>query len=191
MLSPQCQLCINGNEYRKCQLARRGVAFGPLDNGVKSCADTKLMQRLCDFLSAAKIDRLLRKWLRRLPHPFPPRESRRRLSLPALHPAGRVLAHPGARPAGDGARFLRGGDPRELDFGCPSQVSLVFDRKMSRRTPGSSAPVSSPTAFAARRAIPQGGTRDFAIGRRIDNLDELRKIGFAANRRLLDVQRIG
>src|SRR4029077_4718088 len=31
----------------------------------------------------------------------------------------------------------------------------------------------------------------FAIGRRIENLDELRKIGFAANRRLLDVQRIG
>ena len=34
-------------------------------------------------------------------------------------------------------------------------------------------------------------TRDFAIGRRIENLDELRKVGFAANRRLLDVQRIG
>jgi hypothetical protein len=29
-------------------------------------------------------------------------------------------------------------------------------------------------------------TRDFAIGRRIENLPELRKIGFAANRRLLD-----
>ncbi len=34
-------------------------------------------------------------------------------------------------------------------------------------------------------------TRDFAIGRRIENLEELRKISFAANRRLLDVQRIG
>ena len=33
-------------------------------------------------------------------------------------------------------------------------------------------------------------TRDFGIGRRIKNLAELRKIGFAANRRLLDVQRI-
>jgi len=52
------------------------------------------------------------------------------------------------------------------------------------------------------QAIPQGGqalrtettindTGDFAIGRRIKNLQELRKIGFAANRRLLDVQRIG
>ena len=34
-------------------------------------------------------------------------------------------------------------------------------------------------------------TRDFTIGRRIENLDELREIGFAANRRLIDVQRIG
>jgi hypothetical protein len=34
-------------------------------------------------------------------------------------------------------------------------------------------------------------TRDFAIGRRIENLEELRKIGLAANRRLLEVQRIG
>lgn len=28
------------------------------------------MQGICDRLSAAKIDALLRKWLRRLPHPF-------------------------------------------------------------------------------------------------------------------------
>jgi hypothetical protein len=68
------KLCINGNEYLKRQLAKRGVAFEALDNGIKSCADPKLMQRVCDELSAGKIDRLLRKWLRRLPHAFPPRD---------------------------------------------------------------------------------------------------------------------
>ena len=68
------KLCINGHEYLKRQLAKRGVAFEALDNGVKSCANPKLMQRLCDELSADKIDRLLRKWLRRLPHPFPARD---------------------------------------------------------------------------------------------------------------------
>ena len=50
------KLCINGNEYLKRQLAKRGVAFEALDNGVKSCANPKLMQRLCDELSADKID---------------------------------------------------------------------------------------------------------------------------------------
>jgi hypothetical protein len=55
------KLCINGHEYLKRQLAKRGVAFEALDNGVKSCANPKLMQRLCDALSADRIDRLLRK----------------------------------------------------------------------------------------------------------------------------------
>jgi len=68
------KLCINGHEYLKRQLTKRGVKFEALDNGIKSCADPKLMQQLCDGLSADRIDRLLRKWLRRLPHPFPPRD---------------------------------------------------------------------------------------------------------------------
>ena len=68
------KLCINGHEYLKRQLAKWGVAFEALDNGIKSCADPRLMQRLADGLSAEKIDRLLRKWLRRLPHPFPARD---------------------------------------------------------------------------------------------------------------------
>jgi hypothetical protein len=67
-------LCINGHEYLKRQLAKRAVPFEALDNGIKSCADPKLAQRLCDALSAAKIDQLLGKWLKRLPHPFPPRD---------------------------------------------------------------------------------------------------------------------
>jgi hypothetical protein len=33
-----------------------------------------------------------------------------------------------------------------LDIGRPSQVSLVFDRKVNRRTPGHSALVSLPMA---------------------------------------------
>ena len=46
--SYNAKLCINGHEYLKQQLAKRGVRFEPLDNGIKSCADPKLMQRLCD-----------------------------------------------------------------------------------------------------------------------------------------------
>ena len=32
------KLCINGHEYLKRQLAKRGVKFEALDNGIKSCA---------------------------------------------------------------------------------------------------------------------------------------------------------
>src|SRR6516162_11522704 len=46
------KLCINGHEYLKRQLAKRGVTFEALDNGIKFCADPALMQRLSDGLSA-------------------------------------------------------------------------------------------------------------------------------------------
>jgi hypothetical protein len=36
------KLCINGHEYLKRQLAKRGVAFEALDNGIKSCANPRL-----------------------------------------------------------------------------------------------------------------------------------------------------
>src|SRR5438445_8185343 len=64
------KLCINGHEYVKRQLAKEGIAFEALDNGVLSCADPQRLQQLCNDLSDAKIDALLRKWLARLPHPY-------------------------------------------------------------------------------------------------------------------------
>jgi hypothetical protein len=99
-----------------------------------------------------------------------------------------------------------------LDIGRPAQVSLIFERKVSRRTPGqfrtrviTQGVVPSLHVDYKKSRIKQyhkegqalrtettiNDTRDFAIGRRIHNLPELRNIGFAANRRLLDVQRIG
>ena len=206
------KLCINGHEYLKRQLAKRGVAFEALDNGIKSCANPQLLQRLADELTAEKIDRLLRKWLRRLPHPFPARDRaagyRYKLSiLQAEFSLTQVLDQPVT-----GRIFLEEVIRENLDIGRPSQVSLIFDRKITRRTPGhfrtrviTDGVVPSLHIYYKKSRIKQyhklldalrtettiNDTRDFGIGRRLENLAELRKIGFAANRRLLDVQRIG
>jgi hypothetical protein len=206
------KLCINGHEYLKRQLAKRGVAFEALDNGIKSCANPRLLQRLADELTAEKIDRLLRKWLRRLPHPFPPRDRaagyRYQLSiLQAEFSLTQVLDQPVM-----GRIFFEEVIRENLDIGRPSQVSLIFDRKINRRTPGrfrtrviTDGVVPSLHVNYKKSRIRQyhkllealrtettiNDTRDFGIGRRLENLAELRKIGFAANRRLLDVQRIG
>ena len=130
------KLSINGHEYLKRQLAKRGVPFEALDNGIKSCANPKLAQRLCDGLSAAKIDQLLRKWLRRLPHPFPPRDRaagyRYQISiLQAEFSLTQVLDQPVT-----GRIFFEEVIRENLDIGRPSQVSLVFDRRVMRNTPG-------------------------------------------------------
>ncbi len=102
-----------------------------------------------------------------------------------------------------------------LDLGRPDQVALIFDRRVIRngrtRPRAGSAPGSSPTGSSRRctsttstRRIKQyhkegralrtettiNDTRDFGIGKRLTNLPALRQVGFSANRRLLDVQRI-
>jgi hypothetical protein len=68
------KLCLNGHEYLKCQLARRGIAFQALDNGRLACANLKAAQHHCDGLSDTKIDVFFRKWLARLPHPHSPKD---------------------------------------------------------------------------------------------------------------------
>jgi len=44
------KLCINGHEYVKRQLAKEGIAFEALDNGILKCADPHRLQQLCDGL---------------------------------------------------------------------------------------------------------------------------------------------
>src|SRR6266567_640889 len=68
------KLCLNGHEYVKKQLAKEGIAYPALDNGILSCADPRRLQTFCDGLSGEKIEALLQKWLRRLPPPFTPRD---------------------------------------------------------------------------------------------------------------------
>ena len=204
------KLCINGHEYVKRQLAKEGIAFEALDNGILSCANPKRLQQLCDGLSAAKIDALLRKWLARLPHPFTAPGSQGRLPLRRVDPASRVLADPGSGSAADRPHLLRGSHPREP--GPRPTRSGATDLRPARDA-------SARRAAFARACLTDGvtpslhvdykntrikqyhkegralrtettinNTRDFGIGKRLHNLPALREIGFQANRRLLDVQ---
>src|SRR3990172_5047716 len=68
------KLCLNGHEYVKRQLARRGIDFEALDNGIAECSKPELMQQIASELDAEKIDAFARKWFRRLPHPFPAKD---------------------------------------------------------------------------------------------------------------------
>lgn len=205
------KLCINGNEYAKCQLRKRGIAFEALDNGVVSCAEPKALQRICDALDDKKIDRLLRKWLARLPHPFDRRDRaagyRYAASiLQAEFALTQVLDRPVA-----GRIFFEQVIRENLDIGRPGQVQLLFDRRVSRRTPGrfrtrvitegvtpslhvdykrSRIQQYHKQGQALRTETTINDTRDFGIGRLLKNLSELRRIGFAANRRLLEIEQI-
>jgi hypothetical protein len=64
------RVCLNGHEYAKRQLAKEGIAFEALDNGVLSCADPPRLQQIMEELSAVKIEALVAKWRARRPDPF-------------------------------------------------------------------------------------------------------------------------
>jgi hypothetical protein len=205
------KLCINGHEYLKRQLAREGIAFEALDNGLLSCADPARAQAICDELSPERIDGLLRKWLQLLPHPFSEadRAAGYQYDLSILQ-AEFSLTQVLDRPV-TGRIFFEEVIREHLDLGRPDQVQLIFARRVNKRTPGRfrtrvitegvipSLHVDYKHARikqyhkegrALRTETTINDTRDFAIGKRLQNLPALRKIGFSANRRLLDVQRI-
>lgn len=205
------KLCLNGHEYAKCQLQKEGIGFEALDNGVLSCDDPDRLQSICDGLSPHKIDSLLRKWLRILPHPYTvtDRKAGYRYEISILQ-AEFSLTQVLDRPL-TGRVFFEEVIRENLDIGRPGQVQLIFDRKVNKRTPGrfrtrviTNGVVPSlhvdykntrikqyhKEGRALRTETTINDTRDLGVGKRLKNLPALRKIGFQANRRLLDVQKI-
>jgi len=210
------KLCLNGHEYLKCQLAQRGITFQALDNGLLACADLPAAQRLCDGLSDTKINAFFRKWLARLPHPYSAKDRRAgyRYDLSVL-PAEFSLTQVWDR-ALHGRCFFEEVIRENIDLGRPEQVQLIFARKRQRKTatdgrcrtrlitegvvPSQHVYYKNTHLKQYHKRQPQGAglrtettinnTYDFRVGRRLKNLAALRQIGFAANRRVLQVEQL-
>ncbi len=209
------KLCLNGNEWAKRQAAKAGIGFTALDNGFAACEEPKRLQQICSRLSAARIDALLRKWLRLLPHPFTrgDRAAGYRYDISILQ-AEFSLTQMLDRPLS--GRVLFEEVIREnLDVGRPSRIGLVFDRRVRTRgrrpTPGrwrtrvitdgvtpslhvdfkhSKIKQYHKEGRAVRTETTINDTGDVGIGRRLCNLPALAAVGFTANRRLLDAERL-
>jgi hypothetical protein len=209
------KVCLNGNEWAKRQATKARIGFDALDNGFATCDDPVKLQKICDRLDATKIDRFVRKWLARLPHPFTGNDRRAgyRYDISILQ-AEFSLTQVLDRPL-SGRVFFEEVIRENLDLGRPDRVSLVFDRRVRTRgkhpTPGrfrtrvltqgvtpslhveykhTKLKQYHKEGVALRTETTINDTRDFGIGKRLHNLPALREVGFNANRRLLDVQRI-
>jgi hypothetical protein len=130
------KLCLNGQAYAKQQLPQQGIEFEALDNGIRSCEDPKRLQALGEGLGAARIDGLLRKWLRLLPPPYGAADRRAgyRYQI-SIRQAEFSLTPVLDRPV-SGRVFFQEVIREKLDIGRPSQVPLIFERRLNRRTPG-------------------------------------------------------
>ncbi|MDX1430273.1 MAG: hypothetical protein R3282_08295, partial [Rhodothermales bacterium] len=210
------KLCINGNEWAKRQADKAGIRFEPLDNGFAACDDPSRLQRICERLGPFHINRLLRKWLARLPHPFTSADRRAgyRYDLSILQ-AEFSLTQMLDRPL-SGRIFFEEVVRENIDIGRPDRVSLVFDRRILSRGPRPTPGRFRTRVFtngvtpslhveykssrikqyhkegrALRTETTINDSHDFGIGRRLCNLPALREIGFSANWRLLDAERLG
>jgi hypothetical protein len=209
------KLCLNGHEWAKRQAAKKGIAFTALDNGFATIDNPAKVQAICDRLGPDQIDALLRKWLRRLPHPFTRQDYaagyRYEISiLQAEFSLTQMLDTPTT-----GRIFFEQVIRDNLDLGRPDHVGLVFGRRIFARgprpTPGrfrtriitsgvtpslhvdykhSTIKQYHKEGRALRTETTINDPGDFNIRKRLTNLPAMRKVGFTANRRLLHVEHI-
>ncbi len=209
------KLCINGHEWAKRQAAKKGIGFTALDNGFAAVDDPAKVQAICDRLGPTQIDALLRKWLRRLPHPFTRMDytAGYRYEISVLQ-AEFSLTHMLDKPI-TGRIFFEQVIRDNLDLGRPDQVGLIFARRIhagrKQRTPGvfrtriiNSGVTPSlhvdykhatikqyhKEGVALRTETTINDPGDFTINKGLTNLPAMRKVGFQANRRLLHVEHI-
>src|SRR3982750_258205 len=205
------KLCLNGHEWAKRQLEQRGIRYEALDNGFLSCTEPAKLQEICHRLGPEHIERVFRKWLGRIPLPLRPEDRQagydwdlsvwqREVSLTQIF--DRPLR---------GREFFEEVIRDNLDLGRPDGVQLIFDRVVTKKTPGQfrtrviqdGVPPSLHITykdfdlkqyFKEGRGCRTEGTfrnpKDFGINKGLANLPYLAKIGRQINRRLLEVERV-
>ena len=209
------KLCCNGNEYAKAMAAGAGIGFTALDNGFAAVDDVAAVQAICDSFDEKVIWDLAAKWMAILPCPFTADDTaagyRYEVSvLQAEFSLTQVLDEPVT-----GRIFFEQLIRDNLDIGRPDQVGLIFARRIIRKGPRAT-PGRFRTRVITEGVVPTlhidykhskikqyhkegkalrtettiNDSRDFGIGKRLDNLPALRTAGFAATRRLLDVEKL-
>ena len=205
------KLCLNGHEWAKRQLEREGIGYEALDNGFLSCAQPERLQEICDSLGPEQIDRAFRKWLKRIPLPLRPQDREAgydwALSIWQLEVS---LTQIFDRPL-RGREFFEEIIRDNLDLGRPDRVQLIFDRVVTKKTPGEFRTrviqegvhpslhiqyknFDLKQYFKEGRGCRTEGTfrnaHDFGVNKGLVNLPYLQKIGRQINRRLLEVERV-
>ena len=205
------KLCLNGHEWAKRQLEKRKIAYEALDNGFLSCANPGRLQDTCDSLGPEQIERVFQKWLKRIPLPLRPQDRAAgydwNLSIWQMEVS---LTQIFDRPL-RGREFFEEIIRDNLDLGRPDRVQLIFDRVVTKKTPGEFRTrviqdgvhpslhidyknFDLKQYFKEGRGCRTEGTfrnpNDFGVNKGLSNLPYLQKIGREINRRLLEVERV-
>lgn len=205
------KICLNGHEWAKRQLLQRGIGFEALDNGFLSCEDPEALQEICDQLGPEQIQAFFDKWQARLPWRLTPEDGEAgyhyRLSIWQVEFSRTQVFDDPAQ----GRQWFEAIIRDNLDVGRPDRIQLVFERRVTQRTPGlfrtqvvHEGVNPSLHAYYKKTHVKQyfkegralrtettiNNSRDFGVGKDISNLPFLQQLGRQINRRLLDAQHI-
>ena len=205
------KICLNGHEWAKRQLHKHGVAFEALDNGFLSCENPQALQETCEQLGPEQIQAFFDKWQARLPWRLTPEDRQAgyqyRLSIWQVEFSRTQVFDDPVR----GRQWFEAIIRDNLDVGRPDRIQLVFEKRVTKRTPGlfrtqviEDGVNPSLHAYYKKTHVKQyfkenralrtettiNNTRDFGIGKDISNLPFLQQLGRQINRRLLDAQHI-
>jgi hypothetical protein len=209
------KLCLNGHHWAQRQATKAGITCTAMDNAFAAVDDPAGLQTICGSLGPAQIHVLLDKWLKLLPDPFTDadRAAGYRYDVSILQVEFSLTQMLDAPITG--RIFFEHVIRNNLDIGRADQVGLIFNRRIQRGqrrptpsrfrtrvitdgvTPSLHADYKHTTikqyhkeGRALRTETTINDTGDFGIRKGLVNLPALREIGFAANRRLLGVQRL-
>lgn len=204
--------CANGHEWAKRQLAKAGIGFEALDNGLRVVDDPEAAHHICARLGAGHVRDLLRRMMAVIPDPLTVEDRRAgfdwSFSIAQMEVSDTAVFDQPRR----ARAWFEAAIGDHLDLGRPEQVSLVVNRKVvnrgRRKTPGRFA-----TEVITRDVAPQlqihyksskakaylkegralrvettiNNADDFAVHKTLnaDNWRALRRVGAATNARFL------
>jgi hypothetical protein len=131
----EVKVCFNGHEWAKQQCHQEGIAFAALSNGFASCAEPERLQAICHQLDAAKIQAFFDRWVEQLPWPLNAEQRAagytHLLSIWQMEVSRtQVFVDPE-----QGRALVECLIRDNLDLGRPDRVSLLFERRVTKRTP--------------------------------------------------------
>lgn len=201
----------NGHEWAKRQLEARGIAYTSLANGFASCADPKALRRICASLSPRKVQALFNRWMAVLPLPLTPEDRAAgydwELSMNQVEFSRTLVLDRPARARAFFDRVIAEG----IELGRPSEVEVIFGRRVQSNTPGIFHARVITRGTEPRLSIYYKSSRvkeylkegravrvetvincptDIGVHRRIAHLGELGAACREVNRRILRVQRV-
>lgn len=207
----EMKLCFNGHEWAKQQLRQEGIGFESLSNGFASCEDPERLQEICHQLSADKIQTFFDHWVEQLPWPLT-KEQREAgyphlLSIWQMEVSRTQVFHDPEQGRALVECLIRD----NLDLGRPDRVSLLFDRRVTKRTPSefhtrvlregvlpsirirykhSALKQYFKDGRALRTEMMFNNPYDFDCPRSLSSFDQLWQLGRQINQRLLDQESI-